>query len=94
MGYESLSAQYQSEVGVIRYDSFVSLYLVYLYRVSQNWRTNYLLPYRRCLNVHEKKFSEKKKQLLLLLLLLTVIQCKQRYTRTSLPCNVAVVDLR
>jgi hypothetical protein len=30
----------------------------------------------------------------LLLLLLTVIQCKQRYTRTSLPCNVTVVDLK
>jgi hypothetical protein len=25
---------------------------------------------------------------------LTVIQCKQRYTRTSLPCNVVVVDIR
>jgi hypothetical protein len=23
-------------------------------QVSQNWRTNYLLPYRGCLNVHEK----------------------------------------
>jgi hypothetical protein len=46
------------------------------YRMSQNWRTNYLLP---CI---------------LLLLLLTVIQCKQRYTRTSLPCNVTVVDLK
>jgi hypothetical protein len=32
--------------------------------------------------------------LLLLLLLLTVIQCKQRYIRTSLPCNVTVVDLK
>jgi hypothetical protein len=24
---------------------------MYLHRVSQNWRTNYLLPYRGCLNV-------------------------------------------
>jgi hypothetical protein len=30
----------------------------------------------------------------LLLLLLTVIQCRQRYTRTSLPCNVTVVVLK
>jgi hypothetical protein len=29
-----------------------------------------------------------------LLLLLTVIQCKQRYIRTSLSCNVTVVDLK
>jgi hypothetical protein len=36
-------------------------------------------------------FRQKKKQLLLLLL--TVVQCKQRYTRTSLPYNVTVVDL-
>jgi hypothetical protein len=60
--------------------------------VSQNWRTNYLLPYQGCLNVNEKKNRQKNQ--LLLLLLLTVIQCKQRYTRTSVPCNVAVVDLR
>jgi hypothetical protein len=40
-----------------------------------------------------KKISDKKNQLLLLLLL-TVIQCKQWYTRISLSCNVAVVDLR
>jgi hypothetical protein len=54
--------------------------------MSQKWRTNYLLPYRGCLNVHEKNmekmFPTKK---LFLLLLLTVIQCKQRYIRTSLP---------
>jgi hypothetical protein len=63
--------------------------------VSQNWRTNYLLPYRGCLNVHEKnmeKMFPTKNQLFLLLL--TVIQCKQRYIRTSLPCNVTVVDLK
>jgi hypothetical protein len=34
------------------------------YRVSQKWRTNYLLPYPGCLNVHEKNmkkmFSTKK----------------------------------
>jgi hypothetical protein len=28
-----------------------------LYRVSQKWRTNYLLPYRGCLNVHEKNME-------------------------------------
>jgi hypothetical protein len=27
-------------------------------------------------------------------ILLTVIQCKQKYIRTSLPCNVTVVDLK
>jgi hypothetical protein len=25
--------------------------------VSQNWHTNYLLPYRGCLNVHEKNME-------------------------------------
>jgi hypothetical protein len=40
-----------------------------------------------------KKCSRQKNQLFLLLLL-TVIQCKQRYIRTSLPCNVTVVDLK
>jgi hypothetical protein len=66
-------------------------------QVSQNWRTNYLLPYQGCLNVHkknmEKMFPTKKKQLFLLLLL-KVIQCKQTYIRTLLPCNVTVVDLK
>ncbi|CAH1377983.1 unnamed protein product [Tenebrio molitor] len=41
-----------------------------------------------------KKCFRQKKQLFLLLLLSTVIQCKQRYTRTSLPCSVIVVDLK
>jgi hypothetical protein len=57
--------------------------LVSLYRVSQKWRTNYLLPYPGCLNVHEKnmeKIFQTKK--LLLFLLLSVIQCQQRCTRT------------
>jgi hypothetical protein len=40
-----------------------------------------------------KIFFRQKNQLLLLLLL-TVIQCKQRYTRISLPCNVIVVDFK
>jgi hypothetical protein len=40
-----------------------------------------------------KKCFRQKNQLFLLLLLLTAIQCKQRYIRTSLPCNVTVVDL-
>jgi hypothetical protein len=39
-----------------------------------------------------KKCFRQKNQLFLLLLL-TVIQCKQRYIRISLPCNVTVVDL-
>jgi hypothetical protein len=28
------------------------------YRLSQKWRTNYLLPYRGCLNVHEKNIEK------------------------------------
>jgi hypothetical protein len=51
-------------------------------------RTNYLLPYRGFLNVHEEKYGKnvlRQKNQLFLLLLLTVIQCKQRYIRTSLP---------
>jgi hypothetical protein len=40
-----------------------------------------------------KKFFRQKNKLLLLLLLI-VIQCKQRCTRTTLPCNVTVVDLK
>jgi hypothetical protein len=58
-------------------------------------QTMYLLLYRGCLNVHEKiwkKCFRQKNQLFLLLL--TVIQSKQRYIRTSLRCNVAVVDLK
>jgi hypothetical protein len=41
-----------------------------------------------------KTFFRQKNKFLLLLLLLTVIQCKQRCTRTTLPCNVTVVDLK
>jgi hypothetical protein len=40
-----------------------------------------------------KKCFRQKNQLFLLLLL-TVIQCKQRYIRTSLPSNVTVEDLK
>jgi hypothetical protein len=40
-----------------------------------------------------KKFFRQKNQFLLLLLL-TVIQCKQRCSRTTLPWNVTVVDLK
>jgi hypothetical protein len=66
-----------------------------IYRVSQNWRTNYLLPYRECLNVYKKicKKCFRQKNQLFLLLLLTVTQCKQRYIRTSLPCNLTVMEL-
>jgi hypothetical protein len=35
---------------IISYNTYILLY-IYIYRVSQNWRTNYLLPYRGCLNV-------------------------------------------
>jgi hypothetical protein len=35
--------------------------------------------------IWKKCFRQKKQLFLLLLLLLTVIQCKQRYIRTSLP---------
>jgi hypothetical protein len=42
--------------------------------------------------IWKKIFRQKNK--FLLLLLLTVIQCKQRCTRTTLPCNVTVVDLK
>jgi hypothetical protein len=52
--------------------------------------------YRGRLNVHEKNMEKMfpTKNQLFLLLLLTVIQCKQRYIRTLLPCNVTVVDLK
>jgi hypothetical protein len=40
-----------------------------------------------------KKFFRQKNKFLLLLLLM-VIQCKQRCTRTTLPSNVTVVDLK
>jgi hypothetical protein len=31
---------------------------IILYRLSQKWRTNYLLPYRGYLNVHEKNMEK------------------------------------
>jgi hypothetical protein len=34
-----------------------SIYVLGTYRVSQKWRTNYLVPYRGCLNVHEKNMK-------------------------------------
>jgi hypothetical protein len=40
------------------------------------------------------KKSFRQKNQLFLLLLLTVIQCKQRYIRTLLPCSITVVDLK
>jgi hypothetical protein len=42
--------------------------VIFRYRLSQNWRTNFLLPYRGYLNVHEKnmeKMFQTKKILLL-----------------------------
>jgi hypothetical protein len=41
------------EHGTVPYETHFSIY-----RVSQNWRTNYLLPYRGCLNVHEKNMEK------------------------------------
>jgi hypothetical protein len=32
--------------------------LRYTYRVTQKWRTNYLLPYPGCLKVHEKNIEK------------------------------------
>jgi hypothetical protein len=62
--------------------------------VSRKWRTHYLLPDRGCLNnVHEKNM-EKKFQTKKSIIAKMIVQCKQRYTRTSLPCSVALVDLR
>jgi hypothetical protein len=43
--------------------------------------------------MYMKKMFPRKNQLFLLLLLLTIIQCKQRYIHTSVPCNVTVEDL-
>jgi hypothetical protein len=43
-----------------------------IYRVSQKWRTNYLLPYRGCLNVHEKnveKMFPTKKSLIFIIII-------------------------
>jgi hypothetical protein len=34
------------------------LNLKIIYKVSQKWRTNYLLPYPGCLNVHEKNIEK------------------------------------
>jgi hypothetical protein len=46
-----------------------------------------------CMKKIWKKFFRQKNQLFLLLLL-TVIQCKQRHIRISLPYNVTVVDFK
>jgi hypothetical protein len=34
------------------------LYEINYIQVSQKWRTHYLLPYRGCLNVHEKNMEK------------------------------------
>jgi hypothetical protein len=39
------------------FGNFVDLNVYINIQVSQNWRTNYLLPYRGCLNVHEKNME-------------------------------------
>jgi hypothetical protein len=45
------------------------------------------------LKKYEKKFRDKKVKKKSIIQL-TIIQCKQRYPRSLLPYNVAVVDLR
>jgi hypothetical protein len=62
--------------------------------VSRKWRSHYLLPYRGCLNVVHEKNIEKIVQTKKSIIAKIIVQCKQRYTRTSLPCSVALVDLR
>jgi hypothetical protein len=37
---------------------FILSFIIHTYRVSQKWRTNYLLPYPACLNVHEKNMEK------------------------------------
>jgi hypothetical protein len=44
--------------------------------------------------IWKKIFRQKNKLLLFLLLTVISTMCKQRCTRTSLPCNVTVVDLK
>jgi hypothetical protein len=36
---------------------YLYLHKLCTYRVSQKWSTNYLLPYRGCLNAHEKNME-------------------------------------
>jgi hypothetical protein len=62
-------------------------------QMSRKWRTHYLLPDRGCLNVHEKNM-EKNFQTKKSIIAKMIVQYKQRYTHTSLPCSVALVDLR
>jgi hypothetical protein len=38
--------------------SWLKICRVLYIQVSQKWRTNYLLPYRGCLNVHEKNMEK------------------------------------
>jgi hypothetical protein len=68
------------------------------YTGGAKWRTNYLrTTLSRMLKLmYMKKIWKKcfrQKNQFFLLLLLTVIQCKQRYIRTLLPCNVIVNSL-
>jgi hypothetical protein len=53
-----------TESNVRSFETFVTIYLSICnytkYRVSQNWRTNCLLPNRGYLNVHEKNVFDKK----------------------------------
>jgi hypothetical protein len=62
-----------------------------IYSVSRKWRTHYLLPDRGCLNVHEKNMA-KNFQTKISIIAKMIVQRKQRYTRTSLPCSVALVN--
>jgi hypothetical protein len=43
---------------LIATESSKYLLIFVLYRVSQKWRTNYLLLYPGCLNIHEKNMGK------------------------------------
>jgi hypothetical protein len=42
----------------IYFESIFEIHIFFDIQVSQKWRTNYLLPYRGCLNVHEKNMEK------------------------------------
>jgi hypothetical protein len=43
---------------MFRHDFIVKIEYIKFIQVSQKWRTNYLLPYPGCLNVHEKNMEK------------------------------------
>jgi hypothetical protein len=55
----------------IKFRMWEVIFVCSKYMVSQKWRTNYLLPYRGCLNVHEKsmeKMSPTKKSFIFIII--------------------------